>query len=127
MQSDEVLSRVCRLPQEFRQRGDASMLTLVRASGYLRSPNAVTEESLERFFRENPDAVDSWVLESMDQRCAPAWYFLEPSGDAHAWTVGYLTAESQRTRETSYGDGAKACAFFVKRWLELFERIANDG
>jgi hypothetical protein len=127
MLSDEVLSRICRLPQEFRHRGDVSMVTLVRDSGYLRSPDAVTEESLERFFSENPDTIDPWLLESMDQRCAPAWYFIEPSGDSREWTVGYLTAQGQRTRETFYSDGAKACAFFVRRWLDFIERVANDG
>lgn len=127
MQSDDLLSRVCLLPQEFRRRGDVSMIDLVRDSGYLRSPSAVTEEHLERYFRANPDAIDSWSLHSMDQRCAPAWYLVEPSDNAGQWAVGYLTANGQRTREAFYSDGAKACASFVKQWLDLIGGYRSDG
>jgi hypothetical protein len=127
MQSDELLFRVCLLPQEFRRRGDVSMIDLVRDSGYLRSPNAVTEGDLERYFRGNPDAIDAWLLESMDQRCAPAWYLVEPSDHAGQWTVGYLTTSGQRTREALYGDGTKACASFVKHWLGSIGGYLSDG
>jgi hypothetical protein len=115
--SDELLARVCRLPQEFRRRGDMSMSTLVRESGCFRSPDVVTQEHLEQYFRANPDAIDAWLMESADQRCVPAWYLVEPSDRVPHWTVGHLTVDGQRTREAFFRDGAEACASFVHNWL----------
>ena len=52
------------------------MIDLVRDSGYLRSPSAVTEEDLERYFRAK-DAIDAWLLQSMDPAVRSS---LVPSG-----------------------------------------------
>jgi hypothetical protein len=123
MQSDALLSRVCCLPQEFRRRGDISMVGLLGESGYLRSPRTITEERLAEYFRSNPDAIHAWLLESMDQRCSPAWYL--QSDAAGTWTVGYLNRGGQREAEVSYEDAAQACAAFVARWLVQLENIVN--
>jgi hypothetical protein len=123
MQSDALISRVCRLPQEVRRRGDVSMVGLLRECGYLRSPRPITEECLVQYFRANPDAIDAWLVESMDQRCRPAWY-LQSDTPGH-WTVGYLNQSGQTESEVSYDDAAQACAAFVNRWLVQLEGIAN--
>ena len=125
MDNDELLSRVCQLPEEFRRRGDMSMVDLIRECGYLRSSNTITEQRLEGYFQANPDAIEGWLLESMDQRCSPAWYFQQPSETTGQWIVGYLNRNGQTDGEVSYNDAARASAFFVKRWLVQLEDIAN--
>jgi YD repeat-containing protein len=124
MDSEALLSRICRLPQEFRHRGDVSMANLLRESGYADAPRMITEELLERYFRANADAIDAWLLLSMDQRSSSGWYLLEPSQEAGQWTVSYHE-NGRRSRETSYDDDAKACAVFAKQWLESIKGIAN--
>lgn len=100
------------------------MVNLLRESGYVDAPRMITEELLERYFRANADAIDAWLLLSMDQRSSSGWYLLEPSQEAPQWTVGYHE-NGRRSRETSYDADAKACAVFAKHWLESIRGFAN--
>src|SRR5688572_6325992 len=112
MDTDVVLSRICQLPHEFRRRGDVSMLDLVRDSGYLNNRDVISEPHLEQYFRMHRDAIDAWVLESMDNRGTPAWYLVAPSNVEDRWTVGYVGENGPADRELLFSDGAKACASF---------------
>lgn len=93
------------------------MLRLLEETGYFRSSNSVTVQKLHDHFRAHPEDLDSWVLESYDNRSSPSWYIQEPDapGAAGQWVVGFYPGDARDT----FTDGAEACATFVKRTLDL--------
>ena len=104
------------MPKDFRDRGNISMVGLLEESGYLESSDKITEEALEDYFKENNELIEDWLLESMDTRSSPAWYFKSPTDHTRAdnWTVGFYPDGDIY----KFNEGYKACAFYVKRFLE---------
>lgn len=112
----EVVTAVCRLPIDFR-RGNVSARNLVRRSGYLGARREVTVERLTERLATDADLVDAWLTWSEDNRSTPAWY-IESLG-AGAFEVGYY--DHGRTSQVVFDDRIRACAEYVRRYLEQFE------
>src|SRR5688572_15332668 len=115
--SSPVVKALCRMPIVFEQRSDASMVALLRESGYVEARSEVSEKEIEIHIRKNPSLVDVWVGYSQDRRSSPAWYLAEPGtgldGD-EGWRVGYYT-ERDRPPERVFPNEFAACAFFIMR------------
>ena len=111
----EVVTTVCRLPLDFR-RGNVSANDLVRRSGYLAARNEVTVERIAAYLASDPDLVDAWLMWSEDNRSTPAWYI--ESLDAGAFEVGYF--DHGRTSQVTIDDRNRACAEYVRHYLEQF-------
>jgi hypothetical protein len=92
------------------------MIALLQTSGYLRCPDAITEELLERTLLAQPELIEEWVLLSLDKRTSEGWYLLRPGTQSAGpnWEVGY----HPRPGRQSFPNAARACAFFVKREVE---------
>ena len=92
------------------------MIGLLEESGYLEEPYKITEQVLEIYFKENNDLIDYWLLESIDTRTSPAWYFKSPTDhpETDNWTVGFYPDGDV----FGFNEGYVACAFYVKRFLE---------
>jgi len=121
----DVVAAIGRMPTEFRERGDISMMQLRKESGYSANPAAVTEAELARHFRTNPDQIDSWLIHSQDNRGVPAWCLLDPPAakDRGLWVVGFYPG----SRRYSFEAADEACAFYVKRYLEDLGRGISDA
>jgi hypothetical protein len=105
MKAPLVVERVCRLPIDFRD-GTKSPLQLVRDSGYLENPVALTIEAVEDALRRKPELVDEWLGWSEDKRVSSGWYFLKAGTQ---FVVGYYPRGEKRL----YADRIAACADFV--------------
>jgi hypothetical protein len=118
MPESSVVELLCRMPTDFRKRRDISMIGLLKESGYLQNPDRITEQDLESHIRSNPHLVETWLSESADQRCTPAWYFLSPDdewrGQPGSWRVGFYPGTELHEFEV----GSTAYAFFIKRFAE---------
>ena len=92
------------------------MMTLLETSGYVQSPDVITEELLERVLVSHPEWIDSWVTWSCDKRTAAGWYLLTPKESSidGSWVVGYYPDGDWY----SSPEAARSCAIFIKREIE---------
>lgn len=111
MTTDDVIESIGRMPLDFKRLGNVTMVDLLRRSGYLRDPDAVTEARLEEYFRSHPELVSVWEAES-DHRTRYGWS-LSRRGQQD-WVVDY----PNRIKHRVFEDGFEACAFYVTRKLE---------
>ena len=105
---------VCQMPRDFQEKGDVSMITLFKESGYLRIAESITEQLLKEYFEQHPDLIDTWLRNSEDTRSSPSWYLRKPTGPNERWVVGFFPDGTTHR----FVEGAQACAFYVKRYLE---------
>ena len=117
MELTDVIEALSRIPRDFRERGDVSVVSLLKESGYVERFNQIIEKDLAGHFQEHPDLVQVWLHYSEDQRCSPAWYFLPP-GDSFSGLKGWAVGYYPECRHREFQDGAEACAHYVKRWAE---------
>jgi hypothetical protein len=115
MATSSVVEAVCKLASEFRRRDDISIVTLLQQSGYVESPELVTEESVKAYLRQHPELIDSWAILSDDQRSSGTWYLNAPhAADPNVqWAVGFYPG----TASVEYLDGPTACAAFIVRYV----------
>jgi hypothetical protein len=120
MGTREIAEAVCRMPSEFYERRNISMLDLLKESGYLQDPDAVTEEELERVFRSFPDLIDGWVT-ICDEPNRYHWILQPPAATSESsdWVVIY----PNERKYDLYSEGAKACAFVTKKKIERYRSI----
>lgn len=108
----EVIESVCRIPSEFHQRGDVSVVRLVEESGYRIHRVAIAVDDLERYLRARPELVQDWDVYSASNRKGSGWYF-----DRAARSVGCYR-DNRRQHEQVFDDAAQACATFIKREID---------
>ena len=114
--TSNLVSRLCELPNEWRSRGNVSMVALLREI----RPAKVSEDDLSAHLRAHPDLVLVWANYSEDQRCFPSWYLARPGrglDGGEGWRVGFY-ASSNRLPERVFPDEFSACAFFIARHVE---------
>jgi hypothetical protein len=56
-----VIENVCRIPADFTERRDISVVDLLAESGYLEVGQAVTENIIEKHLRAHPDLIHLWA------------------------------------------------------------------
>ena len=124
---DPIVDALCTMPTRFHERGDISMIGLLRETGYNGPQSGVSEQDIEKHLRQHPDLVRVWTNYSEDQRCSPAWYLAQPgtsSDSAEGWRVGYYAHDS-RLPETLFPDEFVACAFYIAREVETLFRLST--
>lgn len=109
MNSAASIQRICSLPDTFRT-GDQSAYDLVRKSGV--AHRSLTVESLLPVLRSNPDLIDEWLMWSKDQRCTPAYYFIE---EDEKYVVGRYPGDER----VEFDDRLTACADFIIKAVNL--------
>ena len=117
----DVVARVCRMPQEFHRRGDVGMVVLMHESGYPKVHEQITEADLEEYLRAHPELVEDWVVESDDNRGTPAWCLTDSASSSHSdkqWKVSYLNRDAEMTDVRFFPDRYTASAFYIKRYVE---------
>src|SRR6476646_4027468 len=116
-----ILDSLCRMPIDFHERGNVSMVVLVAECGYDPVCSSISETTVETHLRQHPELVPIWVQYSADQRCSSGWYLVGP-GDGldgkEGWRVGYYKSH-ERPSERVFSDQFAASAFFIMRELEV--------
>ena len=111
---NKTVKAVCQMSKDFQERGNVSMVTLLKKSGYLRIAESITEQLLKEYFEQHPDLINAWLRNSEDTRSSPNWYLSKPTGPNKQWVVGCFPDGTAH----QFSQGAQACAFYVKRYLE---------
>jgi hypothetical protein len=117
-----MIEAVSKMALDFNQRGDISMVGLLKESGYADNPSKITQEDLTEQFRKHPELIETWVIQSDDKRTSSGWFIKEPENSLtrnKAWVVGFYPIGD--TNEFLYA--AEACGFYVK--MEA-EQIRHD-
>lgn len=101
------------------------MFALLKESGYLEESAELTEEVLRGYLEAHPQAIEPWVIESLDQRSSECWYLLDPKNPeaGGVWVVGFYPGGPRK----SYPSGAQACAAFIKRYVERLSGYAKNA
>src|SRR4051794_17718700 len=123
MHSKDVIAAIGRMPREFRQRQEVSMIALLKESGYLNCPDAITIPALQAHFAKSPEDLEGWLLNSYDNRSSTAWYVSEPSAPNDKWVVGHYPGDHREY----FASGPEACAAYVRRWLEASARFTEHA
>lgn len=116
---DTVISKLCRIPIAFHERGDVSVIQLLAEAGYVVNPHAVTTEAIENYLRAHPELVDAWLGYSEDQRCSPTYYLDIRSANSPGTQCAVVYYDATIRRSEPMADRFVACAVFIK---ELAER-----
>ena len=111
---NKAVKAVCQMPRDFQERGDVSMIALLKESGYLRIAESISEQLLKEYFEQHPDLINAWLSNSEDTRSSPNWYLRKPTGPNEQWVVSFFPDGTTHR----FVQGAQACAFYVKRYLE---------
>lgn len=113
---EDLITALCRIPEDFKRRGNVSAIELVDASGYLDHRGEVTVEILHERFASNPELIDAWEAWSDDNRSSPAWFVRERG--AHNFEVGRMDRRGKITTLYTFDDRALACAEYVRREID---------
>ncbi|WP_136525382.1 hypothetical protein [Geomonas ferrireducens] len=123
MNHDETIELVCRMALEFENRGNISMVGLIRKSGYPAIHDQITENEFSEYFRNHSELIETWLAESDNKRTSSGWYIKEP-GDSFTkskqWVVGFYP--NGETRE--FHEAAEACGFYLKMEAEEIRKIS---
>ena len=89
------------------------MTQLVKESGILEFPAALTVANIAAHIADHPDLVEQWLDWSANQRLTSAWYFRRQAG-------GYVVSFFPKGESLSFSEPALACAEFVIRVVEEY-------
>lgn len=118
--SDEVIARICEIPEIYRRSGYRAMIAAVNEAGYRSGSRKVSEAEIAAYLRGHPHLVQEWLGYSEDQRSSPNWYLSPPGGGLNrlgSWRVGWYAARD-RPPEKEFPDQFEAAAFFAMRKVE---------
>jgi hypothetical protein len=115
VERSDIVEALCRIPLDFRERGDVSVATLLEQSGYVHTQ--VELDDIAQHVRAHPDLVAIWLRFSADQRSTPSWYLLSP-GETFRGVRGWAVGIYPGAPPTRFDDEVAACAFFVRQWAE---------
>jgi hypothetical protein len=113
MEVPAIISRVVRLALEFHDRGDVSMHSLLRESGYFEVAGKITESDVLQALKESPGSVVSWQRWSESKRTGSGWFLTQT--DQGRYMVGYLRDGKLTEQCETYADVTEACAAFIMR------------
>lgn len=120
MSIDDTIADLIHLPRNF-NRGDVSVYSLLRDSGYFATHEQVTESEIHRVLVRHPECVNEWLSYSEDRRTGAGWFIQRSAKGFH---VGYYPAGSSSHSPVDYSDETVACAAFIKHEAE---DIRTDG
>ena len=124
------LENICTMPLMLKMNRNQNSYSLLKTSGYLIDPDAVTEDLIEQYLRARPHLVKAWLHHSQDQRSSPSWYLKAPDScnpDEAGWSVGFVPRPYRRIPADMFKDGYVACARFIKRYAHHVLRDHLSG
>lgn len=126
----ELVKNVCEMPKKFEALSNVSMIDLIAQSGYISSPQSLTEARIRRFLSDHPSCVQEWLIHSENQRCSPAWFLSElgsHSVNDKRWEVGYFAVDCSVTLQKEFSDQISATAHYIKMEAQALARFLDRG
>jgi hypothetical protein len=117
-----IVGKLCRIPIDFGDRQDISVVDLLGESGYCLIPDAITTEAIETHLRAHPALVESWLSYSENQRCSPSYFLIVPRDPTSTdpCTLGYHADAGATNAPEVISDRFEACAAFIKALAEAW-------
>jgi hypothetical protein len=116
MNREETLEAICNMAVTFNSQRDVSMLELLNRSKYRELKSEITEELIKGHLEKNAVLVQSWLMESENNRGSPAWYI---SSKDNKWIVGYYPGGE----EFEFNNKNIACACYIKHYMEALSEL----
>ena len=115
MKNNDIVAKICSLPEQLERVNDKSLVQLLKDTGVKKSKEAISVEGLKNYLRNNAGLVENWLLYSMNKRIDEGWYFEKEN--KVTYIVGYLFKNTSRKEELKYSDAIQACAIFIHNEL----------
>lgn len=125
MNLTEVIAKLIHLPREFKMRGNVSIFSLLKESGYFEVHNLISPEEIRSALAIEPEYVDEWLAYSEDKRTSQGWYFLRDEGGGYV--VGYFNSLSGDKLRTKYVDQLEACTNFIKKEVDTIRKFEETS
>lgn len=119
--ADNITERVCRLPWDLRN-GSKSAAALVKLSGYLENPQALTRESIVAVLRSKPGHLAEWFQFSQDKRTTGGWYV---GREVRRESSKIVVAALNHAGRAEFDDPVDACAEFIMREVASIAEVAR--
>lgn len=111
----DAVAQVVTLPRRFHNLGNASILSLLEATGYFRLHDLISEADIQAALVRSPEYIREWMQYSEDKRTS-GWYFTR--NDEDCYEVGYTTECGNCQQRVVYDKETDACAKFVKHEID---------
>ena len=111
-----VTSRVIRIPRELLNRGNKSMFSLLKDSGYFEAHDQITKEALQDALLFDRESVHDWLQYSDDKRTTSGLYFKEE--DPETYVIGYFPNKAGNRKKMVFKNPIIACATYIKFEIE---------
>ena len=111
-----VTSRVIRIPRELLNRGNKSMFSLLKDSGYFEAHDQITKEALQDALLFDRESVHDWLQYSDDKRTTSGLYFKE--GVPGTYIIGYFPNTAGNMKKMIFNNEVIACATYIKFEIE---------
>jgi hypothetical protein len=115
MNKDEVVNNLIHLTQEFYEKKEESINSLLSKSGYLELRNEITEIDIFETIVNAPNCIIYWLDWSQDKRVRSGWFFQKSKHGEYS--IGFYQKSGIRSAST-YRDMREACASFIKNEVE---------
>jgi len=106
MNDSAIVAAVARMPVDFKEQGTLSAVELIRRSGVVENPQALSSAAVRSCLVEEPALVDAWEAWSQDKRTSTGWYF---APDGSRYVVGFYPSQE----ESTFNDPFEACSAFI--------------
>lgn len=116
---DEILA----LPQKFYAGKSESFYGLLKASGYFKYYNDVTEVNIYEQLKKHPEYCNQWIEWSENQRSDAGWYIQQK--DKNTYIVGYFPPQRQIIPK-QFNDSIQALAYFIKNQIEVIRKYESQ-
>lgn len=123
MNTTNTIAKLIHIPRNFRTRGDVSILSLLKETGYFDAYDSISEEDIRAVLHGHAECIEDWLTYSQDKRSDEGWYFQQEDGDGYI--VGYSPGRDDQLRQ--YSVATDACAFFIKHELEDIRQRSCPG
>lgn len=111
-----VTSRVIRIPRELLNRGNKSMFSLLKDSGYFEAHDQITKEAFQDALLFDRENVRGWLQYSDDKRTTSGLYFKEE--DPETYIIGYFPNKAGNRKKMIFNNPIIACATYIKFEIE---------
>jgi hypothetical protein len=121
MNKTDMVEQIVRVPRRFRILGNASMFSLVEATGYFRFHGQISEADIRgALFLGMPHCIRGvfMISSSMPKANEPQVGGLSPKMMRAATKQPVLSTACARTNRMQYDNAIGACASFIKHELE---------
>ena len=118
--SQRLAKRIVEVPERY-ESGNESTAALLRQTGYLETPEALTVKEVERALEEEPRLAQKWLDRGSDQRLVGGWG-IEHDDNGQYRVQNYADGKCLKDRNLFH-----ACAEFIIRYIGFISDAVRNN